>query len=175
MYTLMDHEDVIKSRKALMATSVLLIILHSFQISGKTINLFGLEANFDKNLSIGLCGLAVVYFLYVFVVRVLESKTLEVLEFRLQSYKELLDELQKGIDDPEYYNKFDEKMMASDKDHIKRQHWIQSLSYKIERVFKLLKMITFLLVDVAPPILLAIFAIKKTHAIIAVSELVAFN
>lgn len=175
MYALMDHEDIIKSRKALMVTSLFLIILHSFQISGQTINIFGLEAKFDKELSLGLCGLAVFYFLYIFILKVVESKVFEAIEFRIQNYKLLLEDLKKRVDDPDYFTKEESKIIPPGIEYRERKDWIDSIKTKLDQAFISLKMITFLLVDVCPPLLFAIFAIKKTHALSAVASILAVN
>lgn len=175
MYALMDHEDIAKSRKALMATCVLLIVLHSFQISGQTFNIFGLEAKFDKELSLGLCSLAVLYFLYVFLIKVIESKVLEAIESRIEGYKSQLDEIKKRLDSGDFHSVSDDRMVPPGVEFRDYKRFISSISVKLDVAFRSLKTITFLLVDVGPPLLFAVFAIKKAKAVSHISALLSLS
>lgn len=174
MYALMDHEDIGKSRKALLATSVLLLILHSFQIAGQTINIFGLEAKFDKELSLGLCGLAVVYFLYVFIMRVAESKFLETIESRITQHKTKLEDIGSRLDSGDFI-KDDVRIIPPGVEFRDYKTWVDSINAKLDLAFKTLKTITFLLVDVGPPLLFAVFSLKKTHALTQVYKLLSLG
>lgn len=160
MYALLDHEDITKSRKALIACSLALIILHSFDVAGQKIDIFGLKISFDKNTSLALCGLFVLYFLYVFIIRLGEKEIANYLEKKLTAFKRKLDEIESELDgieipaakknDPEFLDNFSYYKLG-----------IRRLKAEADKTILIFKQLGFILVDAGPPILFGVFALKK--------------
>lgn len=123
----------------------------------------------------GLCGLAVFYFLYVFIMRVAESKIFEIIEYHIEQYKSNLNiaglELEAArlnLDDDE-----NKSMMRPGIEFGSYKNWIFSISSKLDSILNSLKITSFLLVDVGPPVLFSIFALYKTQALTYVISLIS--
>ncbi len=69
MYTVLEHDDLQKSRRALMATSFFILFIFHIEIVKSELSVFGLSVNIDKNHIIGLSSLLDIYLLCVFVLR----------------------------------------------------------------------------------------------------------
>lgn len=149
MYPLLEHEDFQKSRKALMATSAFVLLLHNFQIAGTVIEISGLKLNFDREVVVGFASLFLVYFTYVFVVRASEY-------FLTGRHQEILD-LEKELSDRRAVH-----LEAFKKDPYGKS----ALEFEYHRarstvILRFLRLLALFTVDLAPPLVFAFIAIIK--------------
>ncbi|NEH72292.1 hypothetical protein [Rhizobium leguminosarum] len=163
MYPLLDHGDLQKSRKALLATSALLIILHELKFSAGAIDVGGLKFALDQGVLVGFATVFLFYFAYVFVLRAVEfsfSTRLETLKRQFDEYKEERETEFREIERMSslYSNKLD---MDNDREvqdftnfHRKHTRQVSSWLYSIKRAI-------FLTIDLMVPLALALLAFIK--------------
>lgn len=72
MYLMLDHDNFLQSRKALMVTSATVLLLHNLDIKGSVVELSGLTLNLDRGVLVGFTSLFLLYFFAVFIIRGLE-------------------------------------------------------------------------------------------------------
>ena len=89
MITNLDHDDLKKSRKALFVSSVTTIVISNAEIKDGPIKISEFELLISQATILFWLQIAVVYFLYIFVVRVVEDLDKFKLE-RLDTYLEAL-------------------------------------------------------------------------------------
>ncbi|AXT26591.1 hypothetical protein D1823_08360 [Ruegeria sp. AD91A] len=71
MVQYLDHDDFKKSRKAVIITSVSILLASTFEFSNQTLKILGLEAKFDIANLIVLLKLSLLYFFSVFLLKLL--------------------------------------------------------------------------------------------------------
>jgi glucosamine 6-phosphate synthetase-like amidotransferase/phosphosugar isomerase protein len=94
LVAVLDHENLSKSRKALFATSISTIILKNAEMTDGPIKLSGFEIVIKQDTILFWLQLAVLYFLYIFLIRLFESfdqRRLERVEAFLEQKKVLIE------------------------------------------------------------------------------------
>ncbi|MBX5268567.1 hypothetical protein HJB99_07730 [Rhizobium sp. NLR17b] len=163
MYPLLDHDDLQKSRKALLATSALLIILHELKFSAGAIDVGGLKFAIDQGVVVGFATVFLFYFAYVFILRAVEfsfSTRLDTLKRQLEEYKERQEEEYKEL------NRF--QTLFNSKEDMKFDHNRQSFTdfhrrhtYQVTSWLYTVKRVIFLTIDLILPLAIAALAFVK--------------
>ena len=144
MFQYLDHDDFKKSLKAFIITSSSLLIINHLNITGSSLNFFGFKLEIDKSSAIAIGGMALLYFIYVFIIRSYEYLA----EYRynriinhINSYDEAVSGFKEESQNPETK---DTKSRLLD---IKRDN---------EKFLRNIRTLTFLSIDITPAIIIAI-------------------
>ncbi|MGW6778318.1 hypothetical protein ACWF50_09730 [Brucella pseudogrignonensis] len=157
MYAFMDHEDFVKSRKALISTSFILLIIQIFEFSGSQIDIFGLVVKFNKNVSIGLSSLFVIYFLFIFIMRALDGRVNDI-------YTRIADREKRIIQEDINEIRGNYTSISTPEEHIE---WLEKKLNSTEALVlkkaDYMRLIIYILADILPPVSLAIFSLSKVN------------
>jgi hypothetical protein len=157
MYAFMDHEDFVKSRKALLSTSFILLVIQIFEISGNNIDVFGLNINFNRNASIGLASLFVIYFLFIFVLRALDGRLNDIYKRTAEEEKR---RIQEDIDTISNAN----QEPSTPEAHIRwLEHRLEGAEAMALKKADYMHLLIYVVADILPPVSLAIFALRKVN------------
>ncbi|QWK80049.1 hypothetical protein [Ochrobactrum sp. BTU1] len=100
---------------------------------------------------------------------------LEAIESRIEGYKAKLDDIKERLDSGDFHSVSDDRMVPPGVEFRDYKRFISSTRFKLDVAFRSLKTISFLLVDVGPPLVFAVFAIKKTKALSHISALLSLS
>ncbi|MCC2608845.1 hypothetical protein [Neorhizobium petrolearium] len=159
MYPLLDHDDFAKSRKALMATAAFLLLINHLQIVGDSVTVSGLTLRVDRSAVIGFGSLFLAYFSYVFIVRALEqyfsTRVAEVHQDLLQ----LMEEVK------QFYG---ERALIGKEEEFRGR--ASARMSDINRISRFIRISVMLGLEVAPPILFAVYTVYAVGAGAAISS-----
>jgi hypothetical protein len=156
MLAFLDHHDFKSSRRAVAVTSLAILLLAAFDISGETMKIAGLELAFNKDRLNLLLKAALVYFLFVFVIRCYISVVETTRDFTSGRIEQ---RLRHELEDR---NKVDSKngripprfttLSKRDEELIKKAKDAKSKPY--EKLIAALNLFNFLLIEISVPLLL---------------------
>lgn len=168
MYPLLDHEDFQKSRKALMATSAFVILVHKLHFTGSTIQISGVNLSIDTEVLTGFSNLFLLYFLYVFLMRAFDhyvSGSFERVLARIEEIKAARKEIEERH--ARLANK--QRLIATEEDEERRfSDQMQSLLYIYPQLAKFSRASVVIGVDLIPAIFLAAWALKSAGSLNAI-------
>ncbi|MBX4884020.1 hypothetical protein HJA90_10540 [Rhizobium bangladeshense] len=163
MYPLLDHDDLQKSRKALLATSALLIVLHELKFSAGAIDVGGLKFALDQGVLVGFATVFLFYFGYVFILRAVEfsfSTRLDTLKRQLEEYKVRQEQEYKEVNSLRtLYNSTEE--MESDYERRSFTDFHRSHTHQVTNWLYAVKRVIFLTIDLILPLAIASLAFIK--------------
>lgn len=152
MYSLLDHDDFAKSRKALLATCASLLLVGHLQIVGESLTILGLTFKLDRTVLIGFGSIFLIYFTYAFVVRSTElyfSRRIGAVQRRLA---ELVNEI-RNVDTVAIH--LVEEMLQK----------INETVVSLEDTTSYLQVRVLIGLEIAPPLLLAAYTAYNVSAI----------
>ncbi|TBH58558.1 hypothetical protein ELG65_09115 [Rhizobium leguminosarum] len=159
MYPLLDHDDFAKSRKALMATAAFLLLVSHLQILGDSINVSSLTLKIDRSVVIGLGSVFLLYFSFVFIIRSVELYFSTWLEDIHKKLTNLLNEVKEVGEIG---------ALLGNIRVIEPQ--IKEEISKVKRMSGGLRLFVMVVLEVAPPLLLAAYTAYAVGARSAISS-----
>ncbi|KQS95371.1 hypothetical protein ASG50_25435 [Rhizobium sp. Leaf386] len=150
-----------------MATSAFMIILSELQFVGSEISIDGVKLTLDKNVIVGFATVFLLYFVYVFMLRMLEFS----FATRIETLKGNLEKLQKDYEEARsdavqaqtlYDSKHEMEHFISFEEFARRH--AQETEQLSERV-RLVKLSAYTTIDVLFPLLLAMLAFWKAGSL----------
>lgn len=175
MSVLLEHDDVAKSRRALIISSVVVIALYYVQFvsTEPEIEIFNLKIAVSKDSLIIAAKLSTAYLLYIFILQVFKStseKLVKGREDRLNglSEKAAVSEFQENYDASIRRNREMGEAVSDFEEHLADIKAGVSLGRlklidEMSRI-KVIGHIVEFLVDVAPPLIIALVALTNLHS-----------
>lgn len=162
MYAILDHEDLVKSRKALMSASFILLILSIFEIADGNISVAGLNIKFDRDASLGLTCLFVLYFMFIFIIRCFEFRLPETLK---KSAEKMKGSINQEIDHhvASYSQPIDESSPDADFGYLDKK--LKTVDRILVEKTDIIKLVCFLAADALPPLLISIYALYRVESL----------
>ena len=77
MIAFLDHDEFVKTRKALLIASITLLTLVGLEVQGDNVSFLGLEISFDKDLFVAGLKIANAYLLFVFLLQAVGLVTIQ--------------------------------------------------------------------------------------------------
>lgn len=170
MIAYLEHDDFKKGRKALLISASLLLLVHYLDIDPlSTLDVLGLKLKINKAHVIGMLSVAVLYFVYNFLLRYIYSPVMEMIaaetrldEHRMKRYTQDVAAGYEGsytqyVKDGELEKKIPEYMM-------KRGMRATDIKVTVETIFTTL-------LEICPAIGLALVALAKSDGLTHVGKM----
>lgn len=172
MSALLEHDDIKKSRRALIISSVVVIALHYVQLKTDYIEILKLQVVVSKDSLVVAAKLSTAYLLYIFILRVVKIN----IETTIETAHEFIKKLYQDADEKIAEAKRNAAVISintrgGNVDDFEREtkERIASETRKLVANLKLGKALDStveILTDVVPAIILAVLALTNAHTVL---------